>query len=265
MSSAVVALADASETALFGGKAAHLAAALQGGLPVPEGMALSVVGLSRAVEKGVVPRSLLELLPGPLAVRSSALGEDSAEASFAGMLVTRLNVTSEPQLAQALRDVHDSASGPGALAYRSRLELPVSLATGAVVQRLVRADVAGVLFTRDPRGGEASAIEASWGLGEAVVSGVVIPDRFTVGRDGTVYERAAGSKDVRFDLAVDGGVVETDVSAALVERLCLSDGQLVELAAHGRRCEELFGGPQDVEWAIEGGALRHLQSRPITA
>ncbi len=266
MSDGVVELASAEDAGLFGGKAANLARAAQGGLPVPEGIAMSTKALASFVAgESQLPAAALALLPGRLAVRSSAIGEDSTKASFAGMLLTRLNVTTADELAMALREVAASANSEAVRTYRAGLGLPEEAAAGAVVQRLIDADVAGVLFTRDPLGGDGMVIEASWGLGEAVVAGLIVPDRVVLRADGSVEKHIVGTKNLRLDPSEAGGVVESELAAAEIERPCLSDDDIARLAAHGRRCEQLYGAPQDLEWAFSDGMLFHLQARRITA
>ena len=133
--------------------------------------------------------------PAPLAVRSSAVGEDSEEASFAGQHLTCLNVRSAADGVAAVAAIWRSAHSDSALAYRRRLGLTDSPRIAVVVQQLVDADCAGVLFTRNPLdGADELVVEAAWGLGEAVVAGLVTPDRFRVARDGTVLERVAGTR-----------------------------------------------------------------------
>jgi pyruvate, water dikinase len=264
-----VGLSESVEEATYGGKAAQLAAALRAGLPVPDGVALAAdfVEATAAGEPGAF-RELEEAagsLRPPLAVRSSAVGEDSETASFAGQHLTRLNVRSSDALVDAVRAIRESAHSESALAYLRRLGLDLEPRIGVVVQELVLADRAGVLFTRNPLdGADEILIEASWGLGEAVVGGLVTPDRFRLGRDGSVVERTAGVKDVAVRVAADGGTEETDVDPELVRMLCLEDSHLRELRGLGLRCEEVFGGTQDLEWAFGGGTLYLLQRRAVT-
>ena len=183
-------LAEAGDAAAFGGKAVQLGMAVRAGLPVPAGFAIAVDGVD-AVARG--ERAALAdlgaacagagLLDRPLAVRSSAVGEDSGAASFAGAHESVLAVCGVDAVVQAVRRVRDSARGPAAVAYRSGLGLPVAAAMAVVVHELVDAQVAGVLFTRNPVTGVAErVIEASWGLGEAVVSGLVTPDSYRLDR-----------------------------------------------------------------------------------
>jgi pyruvate, water dikinase len=135
-----------------------------------------------------------------------------------------------------------------------------------VVQELVDADCAGVLFSRNPiNGSDELVIEAAWGLGEAVVAGLVTPDRFRLRRDGAVVERIEGVKDVAVRIDPDGGTRQTEVRAEAARALCLDDAQLTALHALAQRCEEVFGGSQDLEWAFAGDRLYLLQRRTLTA
>ena len=265
-----VALAESLDESCYGGKAAQLAAAIRAGLPVPGGVALPV-GFVEAVAAGQsdAVRTLEEscgALDGSVAVRSSAVGEDSETASFAGQHLTCLNVRPAlSALSDAVGAIWESAHSESALAYRQRLGLPVEPRIGVVVQELVLADCAGVLFTRNPaNGAEEVVIEASWGLGESVVAGLVTPDRFRLSREGAVLERIPGMKDVAIRIMPEGGTQETEVPAEHVHVLCLDDAQLRELHALATRCERTFGGTQDIEWAFAGGALYLLQRRALT-
>jgi pyruvate,water dikinase len=257
------------DEALFGGKAAQLAAAARAGLPVPPGIAVPVAFVD-AVAAGQ-PESRAELaraagtLRPPLVARSSAVGEDSERASFAGQHLTRLNLRSVPDLVDAICAIWSSARASTALAYRERLGLPPEPRMGVVVQELVDADTAGVLFTRNPvSGADELVVEASWGLGEAVVAGLVTPDRFRLQRDGSVLERVAGLKDVALRTDQGGSTRETDVPQELSRTLCLDDADLTALHALAMRCDEIFGADHDVEWAFAAGRLYLLQRRALT-
>ena len=134
----------------------------------------------------------------PLAVRSSAVGEDSAGASFAGQHLTVLNVQTAEDVEAAVREVWWSANSDSAITYRKRLGVFERPSVGVVVQSLLEPETAGVMFTRNPiTGADERMIEASWGLGEAVVSGRVIPDSFLVARGSEVLKRRARSQEVR--------------------------------------------------------------------
>jgi pyruvate, water dikinase len=260
-------LADVTDPMAFGGKAAALGSAIRAGLPVPNGVALSVDTVEAVVRADPDDVPALHSVctgGGPRAVRSSAVGEDSAGASFAGAHCTVLGVCDPEAVVAAVRRVHASADAPQARAYRAQLGLgPARM--GVVVQELVPADVAGVLFTRNPVTGAAErVIEASWGLGEAVVAGLVVPDRYRLDVRGRVLERVTGEKDVAVR-AGPGGAREIAVDDAEVHASCLNDAQLAELHALAEACDAVYGtGDHDIEFAFHAGAVFLLQRRPIT-
>ena len=263
-----VPLAEATDEQLFGGKAVQLGRAVRALLPVPDGFACPwplVEGVARdRTGLDEIDRAF-SALESSVAVRSSAIGEDSGAASFAGLHLTVLNVRASGALELAIRAVHASATSEAALAYRVRLGIDTPPRMAIVIQRLIDPICAGVLFTRDPlTGADVSVIEASWGLGEAVVQGLVTPDRFRLGMDGGLLESVAGTKDLMLKAGPDGEVEEVPVDAERVTALCLDTRQLDALFELGRVCGRVFGGPQDVEWAIADDRLFLLQSRPIT-
>ncbi|MDB4933513.1 MAG: hypothetical protein JWP87_485 [Labilithrix sp.] len=253
-----------------GGKAAQLGAALRAGLPVPPGFAIAhehVDAIAHDPAHSSVRRvtEAFAALGGPVAVRSSAIGEDGASASFAGQHATVLGVICGQTLVAAIKKVRESAHAPSAIAYRKRLGLDGTPRMGVVVQRLVDADKAGVLFTKNPMtGADERVIEASWGLGEAVVAGLVTPDRYRVTRDGRILERAAGDKDLAIRLRADGGTHEVEVDAERAAVLCLADADLAALHQLALRCEGHAKAPIDLEFAFVGETLYLLQQRAIT-
>ena len=259
-------LADlrASDEALFGGKSASLGELIAAGIPVPPGFALSSAAAEADLEEAVARYG--ELGEGPVAVRSSALGEDSAEASFAGMQDTYLWVLGAERVCDAIRRCWASLHNPEAVAYRERLGGPEP-AMGVTVQRMVDSVVSGVMFTCNPVSGDPStvAVNASWGLGLAVVGGEVTPDEYRVSKvTGEVLHRSIGPKDVEYRPGADG-TERREVAAERRGVACLDDEQLGTLVELGRRVERHFGGHQDVEWAIDAdGELFVLQSRPVT-
>lgn len=266
----VIVLREVFDPASFGGKAVQLGEALRAGLPVPDGFALAarsvdwvVSGDRRAIKE---VQNLLRDVQQPVAVRSSAVGEDSAGASFAGQHATYLHIEPEVEaVAAAVRRVWESARTSSALEYRKRLGIEGAPQVGVVVQRMVEPACAGVLFSRDPISGEdVRVIEASWGLGEAVVAGLVTPDRFLVTRSGKVMERRAGYKDLLIRRSENGGTEEIPLDSDRAEALCLDDPQLLALHRLAERCELVYGGAQDLEWAFADGELFLLQRRPIT-
>ena len=264
-----MALKKARDDAIFGSKAVGLGVAARGGLPLPPGVALSgaVVEAVAAGEKRAIDRVVESIRPlqGPLAVRSSAVDEDGAEASFAGQHLTLLNITSPDGLRSAVSEIWWSANSDSAISYRQRVGLFTRPSVGVVVQVLLDPEVAGVMFTRNPvNGADERMIEASWGLGEAVVAARVIPDNFRLDRSGTVLERTPGYKKLAIRALPDGGTFEERVAPELVEQLCLDDDQLAQLSALADRCEAVYGPARDIEWALAGGQLYLLQCRAIT-
>jgi pyruvate,water dikinase len=265
----IVPLVDATEEARYGAKAVGLGEALRAGLPVPPGVALpgGEVDAIAAGEPAVTAalRDAVRPLPMPVAVRSSAVGEDSAGASFAGQHLTVLNVRSVDDVEQAVREVWWSANSDSAITYRKRLGVFERPSVGVVVQSLLAPDTAGVMFTQNPiTGADERLIEANWGLGEAVVAGRIIPDSFRVARGGEVLERTAGFKKIAIRPDPDGGTVEEKIPAEQREVLCLSDQHLQALSGLADACERAYGPGRDIEWAFSGGRLYLLQCRAIT-
>jgi len=251
------------DESLYGGKAAQCARAIAAGLPVPPGVAIAWTNVD-AIDDASLDR-WLDHLGGLVAVRSSAVGEDSATASFAGQHATVLGVGDRDGLRTAIGEVVASGDTDAARGYRTKLGLDPTPRVAVVVQRLVRADVAGVLFDRDPRTGEdVRVVEASYGLGEVVVQGLVTPDQFRFARGGTVLGRELGDKDIEVVYAEGGGTEERPVDAARVERLCLDEVDLCALDTLAAKCEGVFGGTQDLEFAFVGRELFLLQRRSIT-
>jgi pyruvate,water dikinase len=265
----VVPLAQADDDSVFGSKAVGLGQAARGGLPIPPGVALSgsIVEAVAAGEEDAIDEVAKSVRPihGPLAVRSSAVDEDGAEASFAGQHLTLLNVPSAEELRSALREIWWSANSDSAITYRQRVGLFARPSVGVVVQALLDPLAAGVMFTQHPvTGADERVIEASWGLGEVVVAGQVIPDMYRIDRSGEVLERTPGLKKIAVHSLPDGGTVEKPVPPELVERLCLDDDHLDKLRRLADRCEEVYGPARDIEWAIAGDELYLLQCRAMT-
>jgi pyruvate,water dikinase len=265
----IVPLAEAGDEQTFGGKAAKLAAAIRAGLPVPPGYGVSVEALSAVAADDAATLRMVyaaaSALKLPAAARSSAVGEDATDASFAGQHVSVLNLVSPAAIVEGLKQVHASANSEGALAYRQRKGITGPVRIAAIIQELVDPVAAGVLFTRHPlTGAEEFVIEAAWGLGEAVVQGMVTPDHFRVTRDGTILEERPGDKPTTIRRAADGGTEEVETPTELVEKACLGSAELAALVELARRCEAAFGKNLDLEWAFAGGEVFLLQSRPIT-
>ena len=206
----------------------------------------------------------------PVAVRSSATTEDAEDASFAGLQDTYLWVIGAEQVLQQVRSCWASLYSVESVTYRRRQNFPeAKVAMAVVVQIMVDARCAGVMFTRSPTTGDRSVItiEGAWGLGSAVVSGEVTPDRWVVAKlTGEVPVRDISDKHIRQVPLPGGGIHDQDVPEDLRKTPCLSDTELQELRAVARRIEKHYGRPQDIEWAIENetGAILMLQSRPET-
>ena len=265
----IVSLAAASDEAVFGGKAVSLGAAIRAGLPVPGGAALAWHVVAAIAQS---EREHLEALSGSphvpdtrLAARSSAIGEDSGGASFAGQHTTKLNVR-RPGLRTAVREVWASAYTPSALAYRARKGVSADPRVGVVVQILVEPVAAGVLFTRNPiTGADERLIEAAWGLGEAVVNGSVVPDRYRVSPSGSLIEFVPGHKDLKIWYGDDEGTIEVPVEDHLHAAASLADDQIAGLTDLAERCRRVYGPDLDIEWAVgPDGRVHLLQCRPIT-
>lgn len=280
-----------------GGKAANLGELVAAGLPVPGGFCVpaaiyrdAIAGSWKLVSAALasddaaearrlvtglefpaglaeaVGTALADLGDGPVAVRSSATAEDLAEASFAGQQETYLGVVGAAAVLAGVRACWGSLWTPRSIAYRERSGFDhahVDLAV--VVQRMVAAEVAGVAFTADPvtgRPGEI-AIDASWGLGESVVSGAVTPDAFQV-RDRQIVSRTLGAKQTRTDMAASGQTQTRETTSSEREQLCLTDAQVLAVAELAEQVRTHYGREMDIEWALADGTIWLLQARPIT-
>jgi pyruvate,water dikinase len=210
----------------------------------------------------------------PVAVRSSATSEDGDDTSFAGLQDTYLWVRGAESVLDHVRGCWASLYNAESVSYRLRMRIPEhDLAMAVVVQRMVDPRAAGVMFTCSPATGDHSviAIEGSWGLGSALVSGDVTPDRYVISKvTGEIVRRTVAAKLRRHQMDPSGcGVVGGDVPEALREQPCLSDAEVHALAQLGRRVERHYGTAQDIEWAITDDAppadgIVLLQSRPET-
>jgi pyruvate,water dikinase len=212
----------------------------------------------------------------PVAVRSSALGEDSEEATFAGQQESYLWVRGAHGVCRAVRDCWASLYTPAAISYRARFGDAVGAqpAMGVTIQAMVDARVSGVMFTCNPVSGDPSmvAINAAWGLGLAVVGGEVTPDDYMVSKvTGEVVRAQVHDKHIEYVPDPRGhGATSVEVAAGRREARCLDDDALAALVDVGKRVERHFGSRQDIEWAIARDhglpdGLFVLQSRPVTA
>jgi len=202
-----------------------------------------------------------------VAVRSSATAEDLPEASFAGQQETYLNIHGAESVLESIRRCWASLWTARAISYRRRQGIPPqNVALAVVVQLLIDADAAGILFTANPLNGrrDQMLVNASWGLGEAVVGGLVTPDTLTLEyASGQVISRQTAEKHIQ-TIRVASGTQEQPTPEDLRRTPVLSDQQVAELARLGRQIEALYGMPMDVEWALADGQFAILQARPIT-
>ena len=269
---------DRDDVPAAGGKGANLGELVRAGLLVPDGFVITTAGYATAIQQldlriadrlaaadGASIRADVEAISmpsdlcaeiadayaalgaGPVAVRSSATAEDLPGAAFAGQQDTYLNVTGETELINAVQKCWGSLWSERAIAYRSRIKIDsAELRIAVVVQRMINAEMAGVMFTADPVSGdrETIMIDASKGLGEAVVSGLVTPDHYVLDDQGRLGEFQPGDPD-------------------RTQRL--PDHVLAELARLGLAVARHFGRPQDIEWAYADDQIWLLQARPMTA
>ena len=207
----------------------------------------------------------------PVAVRSSARGEDSKEASFAGQYESFLNIQGLKPLVNALRQVWASLFSERAMRYRRRSgtyfgETPMAV----MVMSMVPAHCAGVAFSADPVTGKQDRIiiEGCWGYGEAVVQGVTVPDRITVDKeDQRILDYTLGSKQVHSAINPSGGAVrEIETDSKLQTKPCLTSTEVIQIATEVSRLERQIGTPVDTEWVLTNtGELFFVQLRPITS
>lgn len=292
------------DVAVAGGKGANLGELVRAGLPVPPGFVVTTEAYREFVRATGIGPQILALattpgedsaeqirtlfrshdLPtalasetvaarqvlgeGPVAVRSSATAEDLEGASFAGQQDTYLDINGTDALLGAVRDCWASLWTARAMDYRARRDIdPAEVALAVVVQEMVDADAAGVMFTAAPTTGlrDRTVISAAWGLGESVVSGTASTDDLVVDTaTGRVLSRTIAGKDV---MTVPTGSGTTEQAVPEERRLepVLDDRAAAELAAIGARIQQHFGAPQDVEWARASGTFAVVQARPITA
>lgn len=231
--------------------------------------------IRRAIEETAVPDALAAEVTGALgrlgagaacAVRSSATAEDLPTASFAGQQDTYLNIVGPAAVLRHISRCWASLFTERAVIYRRRGGIDHrTVHMAVVVQRMVLPDASGILFTADPVTGNrrTATVDAGFGLGEALVSGLVNPDVFTV-RDGEVVARSIAAKQRAVHALPGGGTREVELDPHQRERPALTDEQAVRLVELGRRIEAHFASPQDIEWCLADGGFQIVQSRPIT-
>ena len=232
-------------------------------------------GLRRTLERITIPDDVAVAITRALtglgeqaayAVRSSATAEDSPTASFAGQHDTYLNIVGTAAILQHVSRCWASLYTERAVTYRLRNRFDHrKVHMAVVVQQMVRPEAAGVLFTADPvtSNRKVVSVEASLGLGEALVSGLVNTDVYKV-RDGEIADKAVATKRLAIHASPAGGTQEEAIEPERQDVPALTDGQVVRLARLGRRIEAHFGRPQDIEWCLVDDGFHIVQSRPIT-
>lgn len=284
------------DVSVVGGKGANLGEMFNASLPVPDGFCITGDAFDEYMKRNSFDQQLStysdklppEIATGQIwpeleqeiaecyaalgqnvrvAVRSSATAEDLPEASFAGQQETYLNVVGKEQLIIAIKKCFASLYSARAVAYRKQANFDtVKVSLAVVIQKMVESEVSGVLFSADPvsQDTDRMMLNASWGLGEAIVSGKVTPDIYTYSKkQRCIVDKKLGDKDILICYGTTG-IEERNTPTEQKDLLCLTEKQALEVFEMGQRVEQHYGSPQDIEWAISGGKLYLLQSRPIT-
>lgn len=281
----VLKVKDRCEMELVGGKAFNISRLAREGFTVPKGFCVTTKAydcfadfnnisvedenVSEKIREGLMPPLLSEVIRDAYhtylgsrscAVRSSSPFEDLKSASFAGQYKSFLNVKGEEALLSAVKECWASLWSQGVIEYRKKMGIEnENIKMAVLVQEMIPAEASGVLFIE-----EKMVIEAVWGLGDILVGGEVIPDHFVVEEEFRVRERKISHKDVMSQISSTGGVEVTEVPEHLRDSPVLEDVHLQQLSSLGRDVKDLFGCPQDIEWAICDDKFVILQARPIT-
>lgn len=281
---------------IVGGKGANLGEMFNVGLPVPNGFCVTgeafdeymerngfdqqASAYSETLRSAIAAGQLWAALEQEIAecyatlgqnmrvaVRSSATAEDLPEASFAGQQETYLNVVGKEPLITAIKKCFASLYSARAVTYRKQANFDaVKVSLAVVIQKMVESEMSGVLFTADPvsQNPDQMMLNASWGLGEAIVSGKVTPDIYIYTKNHKrIVDKKLGNKDILIGYGTTG-IEERETPLEQKSRFCLNDKQALEVFAMGKKVEQHYGSPQDIEWAISDNTLYLLQSRPIT-
>lgn len=282
------------DIAIAGGKGANLGEMTKAGIPVPPGVVLTAAAYDQYIEsngietgKDIPAKQIREsIINGKLtsqikkeiisyykrigeesrvAVRSSATAEDLDDASFAGQQETYLNVVGLENLLESIKRCYASLWGDRAVSYRRTHGYGgANVSLAVVIQQMIESDTSGVMFTRNPADGQDEVlVNASYGLGEAVVSGMVSPDEYVCSSSGELKEKRIGSKEVQI-VYWESGTCETEVPRNLRSSQTLDEAQIRQLVLLGKRIESHYGHPMDIEWAIKNNEIYILQARSIT-
>ncbi len=237
-------------------RAADEAQRLVRGVALPGDLAAAILDAYHRLGEGV-----------RVAIRSSGIGEDAGDSSFAGMNVTFTNVLGDDDVLASVVGCWASLYGARVMSYRVTRALLDVPSMGVVIMEMIPSERSGVMFTADPSDGDTSkiVIDAAFGQGEVVVSGEVEPDTYVLSKTGPVLLHVrVGTKDFKLVRGPDGKDLHVDLDPDEASRRVLSDDEVIELARLGLRTEAHYGSPQDTEWAIADGQQYLVQSRPIT-
>lgn len=262
-----------TDVLVAGGKGASLGEMINAGFPIPVGFVISTRAFEEFSEKTFSESFKKEVLDAfdklssnKVAVRSSAVAEDSSSASWAGQLESYLNVNKE-NLLESVKKCWDSIKSKRAESYASDKNLVKSqLTVAVVVQKMIASEVSGVMFTANPvtRNKNEIMIEAGYGLGEYIVQGIITPDNYVVDKKKLeIKNRELGSKE-RMYIYKNGKNQDMPVEEQQRQKFALDDNQIKELVELGIKIEKHYGFPCDIEWAFEKGKFYITQSRPIT-
>ncbi|KKT76758.1 MAG: hypothetical protein UW73_C0038G0007 [Microgenomates group bacterium GW2011_GWB1_44_8] len=262
-----------NDVSLVGGKAASLGEMTNAGIPVPPGFVITTQAFENFNGDSIAPelqneieKNFSRLGAERVAVRSSAVAEDSSSSSFAGQFETFLNVTSE-NLIRSVINCLKSASSQMVTSYASAQGVSENdLKIAVVVQKMVNSEVSGVLFTANPINKDRNEImiEAIYGLGELLVQGMTTPDNYLVDKvSGNIKSKNIARKD-KMIIYQNGKNEEVSVPEKKKNESTLTNDQIIELTELGVKIESHYGVPQDIEWGIESDKIYILQSRPIT-
>ncbi|MDE3093308.1 MAG: phosphoenolpyruvate synthase [Acidobacteriota bacterium] len=237
-------------------RAADEAQRLVRGVALPSDLAAAILDAYHRLGEGV-----------RVAIRSSGIGEDAGDSSFAGMNVTFTNVLGDDDVLASVVGCWASLYGARVMSYRVTRALLDVPSMGVVIMEMIPSERSGVMFTADPSDGDTSkiVIDAAFGQGEVVVSGEVEPDTYVLSKTGpALLHVRVGTKDFKLVRGPDGKDLHVDLDPDEASRRVLSDDEVIELARLGLRTEAHYGSPQDTEWAIADGQQYLVQSRPIT-
>ncbi|NTU26117.1 phosphotransferase [Bacillus tequilensis] len=277
---------------LAGAKGMNLIKLTKHGLPVPDGFIIQTNALARfmeenqlhetseSIESGIIAGTFSDELKDELtdsfyklresyrsvAVRSSSASEDLEGASFAGQYETYLNIKTVEEFLAKVKECWSSFFSGRVSTYKKKMNNQITEPLmGIVVQGLIDSEVSGVIFSRNPvtHDDRELLISASYGLGEAVVSGSVTPDTFIVNKSSFEIQKEIGTKEIYMESAAEG-IAEKETSEDMRKRFCLTDEQVIELAEITKKTEDLYGYPVDIEFGIANHQVYLLQARPIT-